>query len=120
VPSLPCSGGRADHGVSASLDRRRRRIPVAVCWSEEGPPQSDGWYFKITAYSGNITGVPVVAGRVTAIDRVALTHSLGLISFALKPDVSLRGIEVGASVSFVSEEADDGRLVVTDLVRLSF
>jgi Cu/Ag efflux protein CusF len=64
--------------------------------------------------------MPIVAGRVTAIDRVARTLSLGLFSFTLKPDVPLRGIEVGGSVSFVSEEADDGRLVVTDLVRLSF
>jgi hypothetical protein len=62
----------------------------------------------------------ILAGRVTAMDREARTLRVGDQTFTLKPDVRLTGIQIGASVSVLFEQAADGVLVAIELVRLTF
>ncbi len=64
-----------------------------------------------------LPAMQVLAGSVTAIDRDVRTIALGPSTFTAAPNVSLAGIDVGASISVIYENFD-GVLVAVDLVRL--
>jgi|RhiMetdeSRZDD1v2_1073273.scaffolds.fasta_scaffold521630_3 hypothetical protein len=64
--------------------------------------------------------MPILAGRVTALDRDAGTFALGSTTFTLASGVTLRGLEVGTSVSVLYEKSEGGAPVAIELLRLPY